>query len=203
VGRLQHCMRLHIIPMNRYRNIIFAAWFILAAGCVSTNLKSGEIPFKVKNLAAENSKPLALQVTRQKDFSSLGHQYFLLVIPMGSIYFPSIENAVSAGAFVKLSLAGYRPLLNNAGTGLPKVLLSIQNAQLSAYDFLFLRKIVCRLEISGLLLDSENNVKRSQRANVSRSEYKALAFEPELQHTFELCLQSGIEEVLETLGLVK
>ena len=96
-------------------------------------------------LAALNSKAVGLVVERDSELADeVGRQFAYLVLPLGRVVLPELEQHLYDVAFSELAMRGFRPESVAKSVLLsPRLSFQVEDVALNAYDWLFLRKLSC------------------------------------------------------------
>lgn len=183
--------------MRRYIALLVILSSALASGCVSVRVHGSQVPEQVFKLALTNRKLIKLQVTVPQTTSPaiFGHQYLLIFIPFGRIIVPELEASLFNKAYTALSISGYR-IAERAHPHSPTIHIQLKKFQLTAYDYIFRRKIYCAADYEIQRIDQNGALKYADPGKVVVYKYKSMAFKRELEHVYNLCLQEVIDHAL-------
>ena len=183
--------------MRRLAGRSLAAVMLLLCGCVRTTVPRAAIPPEVFRLAATNRRPLHLMLPGNTEELSAGHQYLLFFIPFGRVVIEHPEEHLRSAAYRGLSLNGYNPLVDAAAAGnIPSMQFSLTGVQVSAYDFLITRKIVCDIQVEVRRYSAQGELERVAEGRVAETDFVRYAFAPELQTVFLKAMDGAVEQAL-------
>ena len=154
-------------------------------------------------LAALNSKAVGLVVERDSELADeVGRQFAYLVLPLGRVVLPELEQHLYDVAFSELAMRGFRPESVAKSVLLsPRLSFQVEDVALNAYDWLFLRKLSCRLELHSKLSSANGQLLGKWNSSVSEHEFAKQGFEPELRKLLNRCSERAVRESLDKLGL--
>lgn len=183
------------------------AILLILTSCVKTNLQPTPVLDKVFELHQLNQKTLDVQITPNIHNLTLGHQYVFLIFPFGRIKSQISSDHLNNIFFTELVLNGYKPNnpinnIDNFNTKVAKPLLNINilNQQVSAYDFLVIRRISCSIELEANLT-LPKNINRFALVSTNYSEFKTYAFQPQLEKVYNQCLTDIVAKTIKELRL--
>ena len=190
-------------PSLALRRTFLVSLFLPLAlsGCLRTELLRESIPEPVLGLAAMNQKKIELRVTPPDEDSTVGHQFLLVIIPFGSIYLNDPIGHLTRSLYTNLALEGFKPISSELGSAPLSLEVSTEKVQVSAYDFIAIRRIVGKISLRGVLRSADGTIYREWLASGSYSELRPFAFEKQLNHVFQKALTSATEELVRELRL--
>ena len=177
----------------------YVAYLLLATNvcaCLKTPLPAFSVDKNIFRLQSLNTKEIGLQVTQVAN-ASLGRQFLFLVIPFGRVVEPNFTQRAYDIAFQDLSMRGYRTVARSSMlSSTPQLRIIPVNLSLDAYDFIFFRKIVARVE-----LELRFGTTRIEWTTAEESTYTRTAFASELGVIFDKTLSKALNRGFEALGL--
>lgn len=186
--------------MNAYTfGALFSALVVLS-GCATTQLQAPADSAVYQRLSRANARPVSLSLQTSLKSSSLGAQFLLVMIPFGSIELGDPAGYFHRHAARALAFCGYSPV---SAPDSPKISVEIKDASLSAYDFLFVRRISGSLSARAVLHDSRGNIQRISEVSHDGESYQQFAFEPELSALYGRVVEETFSALFgELLGVV-
>ncbi len=164
------------------------------SGCLVTPLKTPQLPRNLYRLQALNQRQIQLLVSPIKD-TTLGRQYLMFFIPFGRITDQSPAKSLYDLAFQELAVRGYKTVSSDTSPT-RSLSISIGTISLNAYDFLFFRRIVARVELTLQL-----NGRKLEFVNATKSKLTQSAFAPELSALYHQSLSEALAKGFNALGL--
>lgn len=190
------------------RNTFYLIFFFiicLTAGCLNTNLKSEPILKQIKSLLISNKRLIGLRIQDLTDSEIIGHQYLFIILPFGRIKAPQLSEQLINQAQTTLAIKGYSPKIASSNNQIdfdyPAIHISIDAISLTAYDLIFMRKIVCKLDLSAKLISPDKTIMRDEKTTTYQSKYVSFAFEPELSNILRVTIDRSISELLNKIGV--
>jgi len=183
------------------RGVFYCFFGLLLSACVNTQLAVHKLEPSVLKLQDSNTRNIYLHMKESSENTSLGHQFLFILFPVGRIQHQNPKAAILQEATTRLALSGFRVFESTDSSDYPLLNLSITSLQLSAYDFIFFRKIVCKIKLRAELWRRSSMPAKVWETSQSTHDYRALAFEPQLDHLFTSTLQASVVEALSEIGL--
>lgn len=157
---------------------------------------------KTLELAEGSTRSLKIKLELPNSDASVGHQYLLLLIPFGDVSLAEPAQHIFNPLYTKLTLRGYRPLLDDAvGRPVKTLRLIAENISVTAYDLIFVRRIVARLKMTALLEDEHGQVLQRWTSDVSERSFNSYGFKPQLQRCLDKAVDRALDESLDKLML--
>jgi hypothetical protein len=131
-----------------------------------------------------------------------GHQYFMGVIPFGSIATSSGSELVAHYLRQEGGILGFSCVKESPDFSSPLLFLSVDEITLSGYDYIFFRKPSASLIVRADLYDHGSGgltLKRSCKANSDEYELRQYAFGKELARVFEAAWRNVMSELLKCI----
>ena len=175
----------------------------LLSGCMTTTLQPTPILPAVSKLALSNEQPIALSVKNDLQEQVVGHQYLFIIFPFGRITNASVSTLIKNEAITGLTLNGFKVLERQEEPRIPLVEIVVRDLQLTAYDYIFFRRIVCKITLGGEIRHGISDKVRTWETTVSESATVSLAFEAELDRVLTRTKEAAIKDLLINLGLAK
>ncbi|RIL04796.1 MAG: hypothetical protein DCC75_12275, partial [Proteobacteria bacterium] len=176
-------------------------------GCFPTKLPdSAPLSQKVFELAAANSRPLALSVTCPSEPYLLGYQFLFIVIPFGRVELPDPKSTLSRASYQFLARQGFK-LLTSQPLGAshqgPGIHLKLDSFSVNVYDFIFVRRVSAEVAISAEFSDLRDSNRQtisgaglsrtaSARANISM--WVKFGFHREISKALHQALEVALQE---------
>lgn len=165
----------------------------MTIGCVRTEISPLTTQPEIARLSALASRQVALEVQLSPDLDErVGSQFTFIFLPIGSVYVPSLADAIKTIATEQLALLGVRA----TPTASTRLRLTVNQLALSGYDLFFIRRISCRLALSAELLNPNGAPRRFWHTSLQRAATRKAAFEPQLRLLFEETLREALQEIL-------
>jgi len=186
-----------------YLNLLPIAYlaFVLVS-CVATPLRTESLTDDVILLAASNRKPIYLDIKVQNSELTVGRQFLLMLIPFGRVYLPAPETFVSRAVYQELSLRGYKPIVDkDIKLPAPRLIIELEDMDVSAYDFLFLRRVVAKTSLKGTFYHKDDKTVYYATSKGRVSHGSKYAFAPTLTHSLNKALKESVKKLLNELGL--
>lgn len=174
-------------------------------GCLKTVVSIPEEDKNVARLIQTANHPVICHYSSNTQTPEInsegtrGHQYFMGVIPFGSISTPSGADLIAHYLRQQGGILGIRCEEESNSMRSPLLLLSVDEITLSGYDFIFFRKPSSSLIVRADLYESENGaltLKRSCRANSDEYELRQYAFSKELARVFDAAWRKVMNDLL-------
>lgn len=187
---------------------LVSALALSLAGCVLTAVPRAPISPEVFRLAASNDRAIRLDLSGPQETLSVGHQYLFIVIPFGRIVIEHPLDHLRTSAYTQASLSGLRPIVdvpaNDSAFDTPRLEIRLQDIQVSAFDFLFTRHIVCDVSVEArLFAPGSSSPEKLAAGRVAETEFVRYAFEPELQRVFLRAMDGALHEAISQLVVVR
>lgn len=180
---------------------------LILSACVKTNLNPPPVLGKVFELHQLNQKSLDVKIEPNIHNFTLGHQYVFLFFPFGKIKSQISSDPLNNLFFTELVLNGHKPNaplkdLDNSTIKVANPLLEVNilSQQVSAYDFLVIRRISCSIELEARLT-LPKNIERLALVSTNYSEIKTYAFQPQLEKVYNQCLVDIVSKTIQELRL--
>lgn len=168
---------------------------LFCTACLSTKITDPGLDPGINRLISSAQKEISVKITSKiAADESIGNQY-LLFIPFGSIKSGNSEQLVSNILMEQLSLLGFKPKLR-FDNSYAELNIQINQITLTAYDYIFSRKIYTKIDISAFLLTPDGNLAKQSNRTSSNSYYKKFAFRPELEYSLSKVTQENIKLIL-------
>jgi hypothetical protein len=182
--------------------LLLSALLFLSA-CSSTALPRTSISKDIFELAAGNQAPILLEVSLEEGSASdqatglVGHQYLFVAIPFGSVYLPSASETISNSMYQRLVLQGLKPITSKSHVfgALPRLHLKVTSLSLSAYDFIFTRKVAASLEGRATLFAASGEPLWEMPFSARESELRRYGFAAELEQALSKALEEALTQV--------
>jgi len=142
--------------------------------------------------------PFALEVKKEVSASFSGSQYMMLGLPFGSTIIHKPEELLYNTLFEQLSLKGIR-ISPSQQTGVPRGILNLRDLSCSAYDFLLIRRNVCRIDALFELHGQSGQIIERFRFRESESEFARYGFALQLSVLLDRLLEKAAEQLSESL----
>ncbi|MCB0333856.1 MAG: hypothetical protein KDD55_10190 [Bdellovibrionales bacterium] len=172
---------------------------LLLFGCHHTTLSPDLLPPEAFRLASSGT-PLSVELVSSDELRVGGTQYALLLLPFGSVSLTEPELYVEQVLYRELALAGFRPDFHRQ-TQLPLDLkVEIEQLRSTAYDFIFVRKIVASAKLSFTLSGDSGTTVLSFDSFESESEYRKYGFEQDLRIVLNRAIQKAFSPLVQSLS---
>lgn len=176
---------------------------LLIVACSRTTVRSNPISDDVFRLAASNQTRLQVKIVVDSETTKLGSQYGFVVLPLGEVSTPDIAELIHPIVYRELALRGIKPIPVRAKTlptrTIPALTISVHELDLVVYDWLFTRRIVGRVRLSGTVSPSLSQ--HRLEASDETSEFFRYGFEKELSFVLEKTLTNAIDSLCAQLDL--
>ena len=207
---LKNSFRVAILSRHLAKVLILGAapyvlsLFILSmAGCAQTIINPAPADQKVEDLAALQTRILKVHIPKFPENYHLGHQYVGLIFPAGDIYLRSLSESLIPEIRQEFALAGWDAMveIDPPVVGSTPPIETLENVSelaitnlaisLTAFDYVFTRKIVCDIDSTVTFSSSiENSIPLVLPVSASSSTYSRMAFYPELENALHECLKT-------------
>ncbi len=176
----------------------------LSTGCVQTRLPLSDLLPEVLDLTSNvEMKSIYLEVEAKPEVMTIGHQYLFFIIPFGTVSVEDPAGLLYTQVVQDLALAGYRAQLSTAPEQFPKLHITLNELQATAYDFLALRRIVCSTDWHVIYSRSATAMAQHFSVSGSSTSFRRFAFERELSFHLNKALTAASEEMLINMSLKK
>lgn len=131
-----------------------------------------------------------------------GHQYFMGVIPFGSVTTPSGAELIAHYLRQEGGILGLSCVEESYDASSPFLIINVDEITLTGYDFIFFRKPSASLIVRGDLYDrgAEGlSLRRSCKANSDEYELRQYAFSRELARVFDAAWRNVMSELLKCI----
>lgn len=174
---------------------------LLLCGCMHTALEPESMDTEVLRLAALNERELVYEVHDETPVGLEGHQYLFVLIPFGGVEVDAPARYVENLLYMKLAMRGYKPIPKASSRKLPArtLVVAIRSIQVSGYDFLVTRRIVCKVLLRGSIVDRNGRELRYWEGSGTSTAFKRFAFEPQLRRQFNEAIEKGLNELFSNL----
>ena len=160
-------------------------------GCAHTRISARDIPQDATKLAGLNSKSISIAVDCPVD-EIVGHQYLFIIFPFGRISIEHPGNHLRNHLYVAMAEAGLKPLLVNTEQADLRVTCNVMS--LTAYDLLFVRRIVAALQVT-LSLPGIGSQRFTTVRDFRLSATKPLAFYQQLEYLLHQLFTEAATEI--------
>lgn len=185
-----------LFNINLFLLVLSVVCIFFITGCNTAKIQPQTITEKIIELADINNKLIILdyQEDKKEEYLPIGHQYVLFFLPLGNIFLERPDDIIFNKTFQELSLKGFHPIstYDIKDKDIPILKVKIIDSSLSAYDFLFLRKISSEITLEFSLLINGHPLS-SWKVNERDSEWKEFAFEPQLNYLFNKVLSKTVK----------
>lgn len=198
---LLHCL---IEKKSRTRQLFH--YFLLPAivatlccGCFRNTLPADPFPPHLPRLIKLAEQQIPLVVRNEHDMHALGHQY-LLFLPISRIYAPHLADLLVQRLSLEAGLRKYGLIYqSNSTLSIPRLEITIQKAHINGFDLLAIRRPSAGLMVKATYFKPDNAVRECTSIQ-NHSEFRAFAFNKELQETLETAIDTAAEDLVECLG---
>lgn len=172
---------------SRFRRQGTLALLLGPVSCSTITLRPPENSSPHTRLSELNDKEFLF--TSEDDverYSLVGHQYGLVVLPLGRIFIESVSTEVRRYIEQDFIEHGGKKVLRQGKQAPFRINLHRIAVALSAYDFIFFRRVTCKLEAQ---IISSNGSEPKQMSSVSEryGELRKFGFRPELESVWKEC----------------
>ncbi len=172
---------------HRFFPLLLALSLVAAmSSCAHTRLSARIIPPEAERLAAVNNKALRYHVDCAVD-EIVGHQYLLVAFPFGRVSLEDPKKHLIQAIFKELAIAGYKPRESDALRA--DLVVNCTDLSLSAYDFLFFRRISANVELQ--VTDNRSGMIVPRAVRGSSGAFKAFGFYQQLEHVWSEALNDA------------
>lgn len=198
-------MLLRFVPTHAVLHLLQGLLIaLLSVGCTREKIEPTDFSPAAKRLLGMANQPIFLEVGAPQTDLTAGHQYVLVFMPFGRVILSQPARHLKNAAELALAERGYRWFSAGSDSEIkPRyhLALKLEAVQATAYDFIFLRRIVCRITLSAELRSSDERLLRLERAVGRSTSWKRFAFAPQLNYVFNRALTEGMRELLNSLLL--
>lgn len=163
---------------------------LVCFGCAHTRIPPHPLQVEAVRVAGLNQRTLRYHVDCEID-EIVGHQYLLIAFPFGRISLENPSKHLAHAIFRELAIAGFRP--REAGISEADLIVRCDDLSLTAYDFLFFRRIIAALDLTITRKEGPNagdsHIFSHSAAN------KAFAFFRQLDHVWDDALTEAAQSV--------
>jgi hypothetical protein len=174
----------------------------LITGCFSTSLPSTPQSDSVNRLvtAAEVQVPFYFAPPNPQE--RRGFQYLLVGLPFSSVYTPKLSSLVKYNLTVQAGLHRYGLVepTSTQGMQVPRLIATVKDASVNAYDFIFFRRPVASITLAGTYYSQRGKVQECEVTG-THGDYKMFAFDRELLYALEKATEDAATKLIECLGL--
>ncbi len=189
-----------MLPKFFFTPAVFLPLVLFLAGCLHTSLPPRQVLPDIYRLGRVAERQVQLETNSEvPEQSTLGHQYLFIGIPFGRISLADPKQALYESA--SRGLAQERIGITNASSAHPELKLSLEDLQLTAYDFIFIRRIVCRVRLKAEFTRPSSSAPLTKVFTATETDWVSLAFERELQRVLFRALDSSITTMSKEFGL--
>ena len=171
------------------------ATLLFLGGCSATPLMRPSLEPAVFELAARNPLPLRVAVYSAAP-EMVGYQYLLVVFPLGRVEVPAPAEYLRGALYHALVEQGVRPLAEDAESGGASLTVVISSIRVSAFDFLFTRRVRARIELEAAIRNSSGTLLWHESRTGPSAELRRYGFKNELT----AALDDAIAEVTTTIA---
>lgn len=189
-------MQASIPPVENRLFSALAVLFILT-GCLATPLTPRSPIDDISVLKRLGGRDLGVAILDNRIHETAGHQYLFVAIPFGRVYLDQPEVDLWPWVETKLRIAGYRV---SQARNPPSIQIELNKIQVSAYDFIIIRKIVVKVEGQIVIQKSPIHPAKQLPVVAEYTRWRALAFQGELEHAVERAFSSFADQVVELLS---
>jgi len=131
-----------------------------------------------------------------------GYQYLIVGLPFSAIYTPHLSSLVKYNLKVQAGLHRYGLIepTTTQGMQVPRLVASVTDASLNAYDFIFFRRPVASITLSGTYYSQRGKVQECEVTG-HHGDYKMFAFDRELMYALEKATEDAATKLVACLGL--
>jgi hypothetical protein len=178
-------------------SLLIASW--TCSGCFSTHLPATQIPSHLPRLIKLSEQYIPLIVTHNLSNEALGYQY-LLFMPISRIYVPHLKDTLVQRLTLHAAVNKYGLLVANQNpSSATRLEVSIESARLNGFDLLAVRRPATRVSVRATLYQSGKSV-RECTTEQAVSDFRAFAFNQELQDVLDLAIDRSAQELVTCLG---
>lgn len=193
------------MQQRRFRVLALAIAILgipLIAGCFSTSLPATPESDSVSRLvtAAEVQVPFYFAPPHADE--RRGYQYLLVGLPFSAVYTPHLSSLVKYNLTVQAGLHRYGLVepTTTQGMQVPRLVATVKDASVNAYDFIFFRRPVASVTLSGTYYSQRGKVQECEVTG-RHGDYKVFAFDKELMYALEKAAEDAATKLIECLGL--
>jgi hypothetical protein len=168
--------------------------FIFSSGCAHTRIAPRPVPAEAQRLIALAQRNVSISVDCPVD-EIVGHQYLLIILPFGRISIAEVDQHIKNALVTELSQSGIAVSFIARDQN-PDLVIRCNTLSLSAYDLIFVRRIVAHLSLQ---VSHKHSLDISIPYEIGESEYRSFAFHAQLERTLLKLLSSAAERVNQAL----
>jgi len=187
---------------RRFRCAILSLGIPLIAGCFSTPLPATPESDSVGRLVSAAEVQVPFYFAPPKSDERRGFQYLFVAFPFSSIYTPHLSSLVRYNLTVQAGLHRYALLepTSTQGMQIPRLVAGVKDVSVNAYDFIFFRRPVASVTLSGTYYSQRGKVQECE-ATGTHADYKMFAFDRELIFALEKATEDAATKLIACLGL--
>ncbi len=172
---------------------------LFLSACHQTTLSPESLPPEVFKLAATGT-PLSVEISTESDLEQGGTQFALLALPFGSVSISNPQLYLEQILYRELALAGFRPHLHPNSPEPLHLQLELKSLRSTAYDLIFMRKVIASAELSFTLAGDSGAKVVSFDSFESESEYRKYGFEQDLRIVLNKAVRKALRPLINTLS---
>lgn len=174
----------------------------LIAGCFSTTLPSTPESDSVNRLVAAAEVQVPFYFAPPNPEERKGYQYLVVAFPFSAVYTPHLTSLVKYNLKVQAGLHRYGLVepTTTQGMQVPRLMASVKDASVNAYDFIFFRRPVASITLSGTYYSQRGRVQECEVTG-HHGDYKMFAFDRELMFALEKATEDATKKLVACLGL--
>lgn len=190
---------------RRFRAFTFALTTLLIpliAGCFSTALPATPQSDSVSRLVTAAEVQVPFYFAPPTADERRGFQYLLVGFPFSGVYTPHLSSLVKYNLTVQAGLHRYGLVepTTTQGMQVPRLVATVKHASVNAYDFIFFRRPVASITLSGTYYSQRGKVQECEVTG-THGDYKVFAFDRELMYALEKAAEDAATKLIECLGL--
>jgi hypothetical protein len=174
----------------------------LIAGCFSTSLPATPESGSVSRLVAAAEVQVPFYFAPPNPEERNGYQYLLVAFPFSAVYTPHLGSLVRYNLTIQAGLHRYGLMepTTTQGMQVPRLVASVKSTSVNAYDFIFFRRPVASITLSGTYYSARGRVQECEVTG-QHGDYKVFAFDRELMFALEKATEDASTKLIACLGL--
>jgi hypothetical protein len=167
---------------------------IFSSGCAHTRIAPRPVPPEAQRLIALAHREVSISVHCPVD-EIVGHQYLLILLPFGRISIAEVDQHLKNALVTELSQSGIavRFVAHDQNADL---VIRCNALSLSAYDLIFVRRIVAQLSLQ---VSHKLSPDFSIPYEIQESEYRSFAFHAQLERLLHKLFSVAVQRVNQVL----
>lgn len=192
-------MKHKVYQCYKYISLFCALGCIVS--CASTNLDQAPLSLNDFQLAASSKETICLTTKLMEGAELGGNQYALIGLPLGEVGISEPEYAVRNGIYRALSFANIKPILEVPckDSSLGTLEVEVRELSISAYDYLFTRKLVAETSFRLTHADPRRPIPKTIVAHGEFVQWKSTGFAPELKRALAKSIAQAADDALKKL----